>query len=190
MKTENPQELILELNDDEWPLEYIDHDREIVRAVVFDDDGYLYFVQVNRDDEFGKAELIETSGGGVEAGEDEETALLRELSEELGVIGEIITRIGTVSDYYNLIHRHNRNHYYLVRVRAFEPVHRTTDEVERFHLSALKLTIAQAEEAYHNNLQYPLGRLITKRELPMLYQAQELMASAGLVQHSDRGEMV
>ena len=46
-------EINIELQDTEWPFEYVDHDREIVRAIVFDDDGYYYFVRAQRDDDFG-----------------------------------------------------------------------------------------------------------------------------------------
>ena len=45
------------------------------RAIVFDDAGYFYFVRAERDDDFGRATLIETSGGGVEAGEDLDSAI-------------------------------------------------------------------------------------------------------------------
>ena len=38
-------ELKLELKDTEWPLEYIDHDRNIARAIVVDNYGYYYFVR-------------------------------------------------------------------------------------------------------------------------------------------------
>ena len=58
-------EITVELRDEEWPFDYIDHDRVIARAIVFDDDGYFYFVRAERDDIFGRATLIETSGGGV-----------------------------------------------------------------------------------------------------------------------------
>ena len=61
----------------------------------------------------GKVTLIETSGGGVEKGEDLLVAIERELKEELGAKVEILCKIGVVSDYYNLIHRHNINNYYL-----------------------------------------------------------------------------
>ncbi|MBR5425656.1 MAG: Type 1 glutamine amidotransferase-like domain-containing protein, partial [Clostridiales bacterium] len=53
-------ELRLELSDNEWPLEYIDHDRPIARAIVFDDDGYFYFMRAHRQDDFGHATIIET----------------------------------------------------------------------------------------------------------------------------------
>ena len=106
----------IELQDTQWPLTYIDHDRQIVRAVVVDDEDSYYFVRAVRDDEFGAATLIETAGGGVEPGEALESAIRRELREELGAEVEILAGIGVVSDYYNLIHRHNINHYYLCRV--------------------------------------------------------------------------
>ena len=70
-------ELKLELQDTEWTYEYIDHDRNIARAIVFDDKGQFYFVKAVRDDDFGKATLIETAGGGVEPGEDLITAIKR-----------------------------------------------------------------------------------------------------------------
>ena len=66
----NHEELLLNLEDNEWPLTTIDHDRQIARAIVVDDDENFYFVRANRDDDFGKATLIETAGGGVEEGED------------------------------------------------------------------------------------------------------------------------
>ena len=77
------RELQLCMEDTEWPKEYIDHDRAIARAIVFDDEGYFYFLRVERDDDFGKGVFIETAGGGVEAGEDLQEAIVRELWEEL-----------------------------------------------------------------------------------------------------------
>ena len=74
-------EIKIELQDTQWKKEYIDHDRNIVRAIVYDENRMFYFVRAVRDDEFGKATLIETSGGGVENGEDLITAVQRELKE-------------------------------------------------------------------------------------------------------------
>ena len=169
------KELNLQLKDTEWPLEYIDHDRKIVRAIVFDDQENYYFVRAKRDDDFGKATLIETSGGGVEAGEDLETALKRELKEELGAEVEIMHKIGIVSDYYNLIHRHNINNYYLCKVTSFGEKHLTKDEIEDFHLSTLRLSYRNAEKEYQKCAETKIGKLIAARELPVLRRAKVLL---------------
>ncbi len=165
-------ELLIELKDTEWPFEYTDHDRRIARGIVFDDDGYFYFVRAERDDDFGKSTLIETAGGGVEAGEDFDSAIKRELKEELGAEVEIICRIGVVSDYYNLIHRHNLNNYFLCKVVSFGDKHLTQDEIEDFHLSTLKLTYEEAVAEYEKRRETKLGRLIANRELPILKKAK------------------
>ena len=169
------EELYLELEDREWPFAYTDHDRQIVRGIVFDDEGWLYFTRVSRDDHFGKATLIETSGGGVEQGEDLLSAIHRELKEELGAEVEVLCTIGVVSDYYNLIHRHNVNHYYLCRALSFGEKHLMPDEIEDFHLSTLRLTAQEAEEEYRRLACTPIGRLIANRELPVLQRAKEIL---------------
>ena len=170
------QELYLELQDTQWPLTYTDHDRQVVRAVVVDDDGYFYFVRAVRDDEFGVSTLIETAGGGVEPGEDLETAAKRELREELGAEVEILCKLGVVSDYYNLIHRHNFNHYYLCRAVTFGSRHLTEQEIEDYHLSTLKLGYEDAVREYEACSGSRLGRLIANRELPVLRKAGERLA--------------
>lgn len=169
------REIYLSLTDEEWPFEYTDHDRHIVRAIVYDDDGYFYFVRADRDDDFGRAVVIETSGGGVEAGEDLNEAIKRELKEELGAEVEIVCKIGIVSDYYNLIHRHNINNFYLCRAISFGNKNLTQDEIDCFHLSTLRLTYDEALKEYEGNLNSRLGRIIRNRELPMLLRAKEIL---------------
>ena len=170
-------ELLLQLQDNEWKLDHIDHDRKIVRAIVFDDSGYLYFVRAERNDDFGKAVLIETSGGGVENGEDLSQAISRELNEELGAKVEVICKLGVVSDYYNLIHRHNINNYYLCRAISFGSNHLTEDEAKHFHLSTLRVTYDEAVAEYEKRASTPLGRLIANRELPILRHAKAILDS-------------
>ena len=171
----SPEEIRLELRDEEWPLESIDHDREIVRAIVTDDDGWFYFVRAERDDHFGKATLIETSGGGVEPGEDLETAIRRELKEELGADVDIVCKIGVVSDYYNLIRRHNINNYFLCRAKSFGETHLTDQEIEDYHLRTLKLRYDDALDEYKKRSDTRIGRLIANREIPILLRAKELL---------------
>ena len=171
----NQKELLLNLEDDEWPRTIIDHDRMIARAIVVDENDYFYFVRANRDDDFGKATLIETAGGGVEAGEDLDTAIRRELKEELGADVEVICKIGVVSDYYNLIHRHNVNNYFLCKTVSFGDKHLTQDEIEDFHLYTLKLKYEEALAEYEKRRCTKLGRLVANREVPVLRRAKELL---------------
>ena len=172
-------EILLELEDNEWPFEYTDHDRQIARAICFDDDGFFYFVRVNRDDYFGKATLIETSGGGVEEKEDPGTAIVRELKEELGAECEVILKIGVVKDYYNLLHRHNINNYFLCRIKSFGETNMTQQEIEDFHLSTLKMSYEEAVREYEKCSVTPIGRLLCNRELPVLKRAKEILDKEG-----------
>lgn len=170
-------EIKIDLQDTEWPFDYIDHDRNIARAIVYDRNGQFYFVRARRDDDFGKATLIETAGGGVEEGEDLLAAIKRELKEELGANVEVIYRIGVVSDYYNLIHRHNINNYFLCRVDSFGAKNLTEDEKNYFHLSTLKLFYEEAVKEYESGRDTRLGRLLANRELPVLHRAKEILDS-------------
>ena len=168
-------ELSIELQDTEWPFEYTDHDRRIARAICFDEKGYFYFVRAERNDDFGRATLIETAGGGVETGEDLTTAIKRELKEELGADVDVLCKIGTVSDYYNLIHRHNINNYFLCKIISFGDKNLTKDEIEDFHLSTLKMTYEDAVAEYELRRETSLGRLVANRELPVLMRAKEII---------------
>ena len=176
-KNKTNEEWTLNLTDNEWPLTTINHDRTIVRAIVIDDEENYYFARINRDDIFGKATLIETSGGGVEKDEDLETAIRRELKEELGANVDILCKIGVVSDYYNLINRHNVNNYYLCKVVSFVDKHLTKDEAEAFHLETLKLKYEEALVEYQKCRNTPLGRLIANREIPVLKRARQIIAN-------------
>lgn len=172
------QQLALSLTDDQWSYTFTDHDRQIARAIVFDEtDLYftIYFVRAERNDDFGEATVIETSGGGVESGEDPAAAIVRELKEELGAEVEIVCKLGVVDDYYNLIHRHNINHYFLCRVLSFGEKHLTPDEAECFHLSTWKLTYEEAVAEYEKRAATKLGRLIANRELPVLHHAMAVL---------------
>ena len=169
------RELKINLQNTEWKYDYIDHDRNIARAIVYDENGYFYFVRAKRDDDFGKATLIETAGGGVEEGEDLIAAIKRELKEELGAEVEVVCKIGVVSDYYNLIHRHNINNYFLCRVNSFGDKNLTEDEINSFHLSTLKLSYEESVKEYKDRANTKIGKLVANRELPVLYRVKEIL---------------
>jgi len=179
----NEKQIEINLCDNEWEYCGVTHDRQIARGIVFDDEGFFYFVRVDRDDDFGKVKYIETAGGGVEQGEDPDIAIHRELEEELGVKVEVICKIGVVSDYYNLIKRHNINNYYLCRVVSFGEKHMTEDEVYQWHLSTLKLTYDEAVTEYEKRRGTPLGRIVCNRELPILRRAKEIMDDGIKISH-------
>ena len=122
-----------------------------------------------------RGRISSPSGGGVEKGEDLLSAIHRELKEELGAEVEVLCAIGVVSDYYNLIHRHNVNHYYLCRALSFGEKHLMPDEIKDFHLSTLRLTFEEAEAEYRRLACTPIGRLIANRELPVLQRAKEIL---------------
>lgn len=169
------KELFINLQDDQWEFDYIDHDRNVVRAIVFDEEDKFYFVKAVRDDDFGKATLIETSGGGVEENEELLDAIKRELKEELGVEVDVVCKIGVVSDYYNLIHRHNINNYFLCKVKSFGDKKLTKEEMDDFHLSTLRLSYEEACKEYEYRANTKLGKLISNRELPILHRAKEIL---------------
>ncbi len=121
--------------------------------------------------------MIETSGGGVEENEDLISALKRELKEELGIQVNVIDKIGTVSDYYNLLHRHNISNYYLCKIKTFGNNNLTEDEKNIFHISTLKLTFDEAIKEYKRCANTKIGRLVANRELPIIYKAKEIIDS-------------
>ena len=100
-----------------------------------------------------------------------------ETKEELGADVEVVCKIGVVSDYYNLIHRHNINNYFLCRVNSFGDKNLTEDEINCFHLSALKLSYEDAVKEYEYRSNTRLGKLVANRELPVLYRAKEMIDS-------------
>ena len=174
------KQIKIELQDTEWKYDYVDHDRNIARAIVYDDKQQFYFVRAERDDDFGKATLIETAGGGVEENEDLLSSIKRELKEELGVKVEVICKIGVVSDYYNLIHRHNINNYFLCTIKSFGDRNLTEDEINSFHLSTLKLSYEEAVKEYEYRANTRLGKLVANRELPIVHRAKEIIDAYNL----------
>lgn len=167
------KELALTLEDTQWEKTMITHDRHVARAIVVDEEGFFYFVRVCRDDIFGNGAFIETAGGGVEEGESTEEAIHRELKEEMGVRVDVLCKIGLVSDYYNQIHRHNLNHYYLCQIKSLGETEMTPVEQKEFQLSTLKMTAEEAVSEYQKCASKPWGVLLANRELPVLEWAKE-----------------
>ena len=172
---DNLKPIKLYLEDTSWEYKCTNEIRKIARGIIVDDNNNFYFVHASRDDDFGKLDFIETSGGGVEKNESYRAALKREIKEELGINIEIICYLGEVVDYYNLINRKNINHYFLAKVKSFGRNHLMDDEREKFHLKMIKLTYKEAVNEYEKIKNHKLGKLIYQREMPILEQAFKIL---------------
>lgn len=172
--------LDLDMEDTSWPMGSLIDERKVARAIVINGTK-LMFVHVDRNDDFGNVRYIETSGGGVEEGEDTIVALKRELKEELGVRVEVLAYLGQIRDYYNLIGRKNNNDYYLAKVIGREANNLTEDEKNKWHLTPCEMSFESAVKKYSEMKLTRLGKLVSQRELPVLIRAKELIDQESLM---------
>lgn len=84
--------------------------REAVRAVVYDQDDNVAVLNVS------KQNYHKLPGGGVEEGEDVDTALKRECQEELGCEIEIVGELGQIIEYRKMFHLKQISPCYLAKV--------------------------------------------------------------------------
>ena len=114
-------------------------------------------------------------GGGVE-NEDKDfiDTIYREIKEEVGYEVDIIKELGMINDYYNLIHRNNRNYYFLCKTKNY-----VGQELENYEKSVIeKVVWASIDEAI--NLYEEMGGsgvaiLVKNRELPILRKVKKLL---------------
>ena len=98
--------------------------REAVRAIILDDSGRVLLVRFEFPPDFVDSVVWAAPGGGIERGEDDVSALQRELIEEVGLgqapIGPLIwTRTHLVP--MSTGHDGQRERFYLLRTVAFDP---------------------------------------------------------------------
>ncbi len=84
--------------------------REAVRAIVYDKDGNVAILNVS------KQNYHKLPGGGVEKGEDLQTALKRECQEELGCDIEMYGEVGEIIEYRKMYNMKQISPCYLVKV--------------------------------------------------------------------------
>ena len=170
---------LLKLEDDQYPLEYIDHTRYIARAILLNDKNKVALIKVNGDDMFGHRDYYETPGGGMKDNETAEQACYREVQEETGYDSIILEEIGIVEDYYNLIHRKNINHYFLTRATHFVGKHLDNYETKMLE-KVIWVDINEAIRLYQNMGGSGVAILVKNRELPILMKVKEILERSAL----------
>ncbi len=165
---------ILHFKDNEFPYTYIDHTRKVARAILINEKGEIALNKLHGEDMFGSRNYYETPGGGFHKNETSKQAVLRELKEETGYQCEIICPIGIVDDYYNLIHRHNKNFYYLCKTVVY--VGKNLDNYEKTMIEKLIWVPIDKAIALMENMDVsPVARLVMQREIPILKKAKKLL---------------
>ena len=165
-----------EFKDDQWTFTGVSHQRHIVRCILLDENNNVCLEKIDDDDMFGHRDYYETPGGGMKESEDFAAALSRETSEELGWTCEIISPLGEVHDFYNLIQRENFSYYFLAkRVEKVEQ-HLEPDELRRMS-KIIWVPIDEAINLYENMQNELVGKLVKQRELPILKLAKIALQS-------------
>ena len=164
----------LKLIDDQYDYTYIDHTRHIARAILINEDNKVCLLKLLGDDDFGHRDYVETPGGGINENEHVIDAVIREIKEETGCTCKVIDTIGIVEDYYNLIHRHNINYYFLAKVESYG--NQALEEKEKTIIKDLIwVDFDTAISLYENMNKERLEILVSRRELPIIKKAKEML---------------
>lgn len=146
------------------------------RAVLFDEVSRIALMHVS------KQNYYKLPGGGLDTGEDIETALRREIAEEVGATNiEIISEIGEVDEYRDQWKTKAEHYGFIARVigEISEPS-RTEKEIEHGHETVWADDIDQAielvESGKPNINEYGQGFEI-ERELIFLNTAKDILAN-------------
>lgn len=129
-------------------------ERHAARAVMFDENNRVYLVHMHT------IGVYKLPGGGLDQGEDTETALHRELLEECGTDGDIIANIGEIEEFRDLWGLRQISYCYLVKQRGGHvPTNFMPDEIED-----------GAELLYANSLDEAIN--LIESSLPQDYESQ------------------
>lgn len=162
--------------DDQFPYKGVIENRQIARAIVLDEVNRVALHTIRRFD-LGmpyEQSYFETPGGGVDEGETPEQAARRECEEELGYDIEILAPLGVVDDYYNVICRHNINHYFIARRKEKVGVH-FVSEGDTLIQETQYYPIDEAIRLMEEQDPRFISGLVRQRELPILRLAKQYL---------------
>lgn len=165
---------ILHLQDDQYPYTYIDNVRYVSRGILLNDKNEVLLNKLLGDDSFGHRDYYETPGGGKKVNETIKNACLREMREETGYEVIIVKELGMVNDYYNLIHRNNRNYFFLCKCDRF-----VGKQLENYEKSLIVeqvwVDIDTAISLYEKMGGSGVAILVKNRELPILLKVKKIL---------------
>ncbi len=165
---------VFHFQDNYYPFTFINHKRITVRAVLINEKNEVLLHHLVTDDDFGHRDCYELPGGGKKKHESFHQGVLREVKEETEYEGRVVTFLGKVIDYYNLIHRENHNYYYLVKIT--KNVGKNLEEYEKEIIKeSLFVDIDTAINLMNNVDDDGVGHLVKQREIPILKLAKEYL---------------
>ncbi|MBP6926010.1 MAG: NUDIX domain-containing protein [Candidatus Pacebacteria bacterium] len=164
-------ELLKEIKDADWPKDlHTLQNREAARGVFFDDQEKvaLLFISAHK--------YHKLPGGGIDAGENKEEALKRELLEEVGSDIEIDGYLGTIIEFRSHYDLKQTSHCYYGKVLSKgEPSFTQKELGNGFQIVWMKLEDAISTLQNDQPESYP-GRFIQERDLEILKRVQEKTA--------------
>lgn len=113
-------------------------------------------------------------GGGVESGEDIETALKREILEEVGCNCEIIEKIGSILEFRDPIKQYSFGYIAKVKGEISEPTFTESEKKEEFQI-AQWLPIEEAIQVFEKDEpNFLMARFMSLRDKIFLEEAKEI----------------
>ena len=123
-----------------------------VHVVVYHPDGRLLLQKRRMDKDVQPGKWDTAVGGHLDSGEDYETAVLRELAEELGVVAELQDLQYVMdSEIRNEIESENVRVFSLIHPGPFDYLKTEIDEVKFWEICELRKSIAETPEIFTPN---------------------------------------
>lgn len=144
--------------------------RRAARAVIIDDDGRILMIHVT------KYDYYKCPGGGIQDSENIEFALAREMIEEAGCKGDIVSEIGTIQELRSKYGLKQISYLYLVRLTEIGQNNLEQDEQEDGFEVVWFENIDDAISTLEKVKQDEYSAMfMAKRELITLYEAKSVI---------------